>query len=116
MIKYKIAGVDCIVYGAPEGVLPDPVEVRLLDSKDLPIYSFNNFKRDRILEREGILSFEQLQAAYFLLRLKSLDKPRRVRDAVMEKYQEVLAESEKTDFAVLSEEESSETPESEPNA
>ena len=46
--------------------------------------------RDKRLESEHILSYLDLANAFFLLRIKSLQKPRSIRDAVLEKYIEVL--------------------------
>ena len=46
--------------------------------------------RDKKLENEGILSYLDLSNAYFLLRIKSLQKPKSIRDAVLEKYTEVV--------------------------
>ncbi len=46
--------------------------------------------RDKRLESEHILSYLDLANAFFLLRIKSLQKPRSIRDAVLEKYIEVV--------------------------
>ena len=46
--------------------------------------------RDKKLESEGILSYLDLANAYFLLRIKSLQKPNSIRDLVLEKYTEVV--------------------------
>lgn len=46
--------------------------------------------RDKKLENEGILSYLDLANAYFLLRIKSLQKPKLIRDLVLEKYTEVV--------------------------
>ena len=46
--------------------------------------------RDKRLESEHILSYLDLANAFFLLRIKSLQKPRSIRDAVLEKYTEVV--------------------------
>ena len=46
--------------------------------------------RDKKLESEGILSYLDLANAYFLLRIKSLQKPKLIRDLVLEKYTEVV--------------------------
>lgn len=46
--------------------------------------------RDKKLEDEGILSYLDLANAYFLLRIKSLQKPKSIRDLVLEKYTEVV--------------------------
>ena len=52
-----------------------------------------NIKRqtiDKRLESEGILSYLDLANAFFLLRIKSLQKPKSIRDLVLEKYTEVV--------------------------
>ena len=46
--------------------------------------------RDKRLENEGILSYLDLANAFFLLRIKSLQKPKSIRDLVLEKYTEVV--------------------------
>lgn len=46
--------------------------------------------RDKRLENEGILSYLDLANAYFLLRIKSLQKSKLIRDLVLEKYTEVV--------------------------
>ena len=46
--------------------------------------------RDKRLESVGILSYLDLANAFFLLRIKSLQKPKSIRDLVLEKYTEVV--------------------------
>ena len=46
--------------------------------------------RDKRLESEGILSYLDLANAFFLLRIKSLQKSKSIRDLVLEKYTEVV--------------------------
>lgn len=46
--------------------------------------------RDKRLESEGILSYYDLANAFFLLRIKSLQKSKSIRDLVLEKYTEVV--------------------------
>ena len=46
--------------------------------------------RDKRLENEVILSYLDLANAYFLLRIKSLQKPKSIRDLVLEKYTEIV--------------------------
>ena len=46
--------------------------------------------RDKRLENENILSYLDLANAYFLLRIKSLQKPKSIRDLVLEKYTEIV--------------------------
>ena len=46
--------------------------------------------RDKRLENEGILSYLDLANAFFLLRIKSLQKSKSIRDLVLKKYTEVV--------------------------
>ena len=46
--------------------------------------------RDKRLEGEGILSYIDLANAFFLLRIKSLQKSKSIREAVLGKYVEVV--------------------------
>lgn len=46
--------------------------------------------RDKRLEGKGILSYMDLANAFFLLRIKALQKSKSIRDAVLEKYVEVV--------------------------
>ena len=46
--------------------------------------------RDKRLESEHILSYLDLANAFFLLRIKVLQKSKSIRDAVLEKYTEVI--------------------------
>ena len=46
--------------------------------------------RDKRLENEHILSYLDLANAFFLLRIKALQKSKSIRDAVFEKYTEVV--------------------------
>ena len=46
--------------------------------------------RDKRLENEHILSYLDLANAFFLLRIKVLQKSKSIRDAVLEKYTEVI--------------------------
>ena len=46
--------------------------------------------RDKRLENEHILSYLDLANAFFLLRIKALQKSKSIRDAVLEKYTEVI--------------------------
>ena len=53
-------------------------------------WSIKKQTRDKRLENEHILSYLDLANAYFLLRIKSLQKPKSIRDLVLEKYTEVV--------------------------
>ena len=53
-------------------------------------WSIKKQTRDKRLESEHILSYLDLANAFFLLRIKSLQKSKSIRDAVLEKYTEVI--------------------------
>lgn len=67
---------------------------------DLPIYQLEQLQArfvgykvrvpDVRLEEAGISTFNDLKNAYFLLRTKELELPKRIRDLVEQKYQDVL--------------------------
>ena len=73
-----------------EDVDPSLEQYRKLDLvRAEPLLTFGR-TRDRILEEHHIRSFYDLVNAYTLLRLKVLNKPRKVREFVEEKYAEVI--------------------------
>ena len=53
-------------------------------------WSIGRQTRDKRLENEHILSYLDLANAFFLLRIKVLQKSKSIRDAVLEKYTEVI--------------------------
>ena len=53
-------------------------------------WSIKKQTRDKRLENEHILSYLDLANAFFLLRIKVLQKSKSIRDAVLEKYTEVI--------------------------
>lgn len=53
-------------------------------------WSIKKQTRDKRLENEHILSYLDLANAFFLLRIKALQKSKSIRDAVFEKYTEVI--------------------------
>ena len=53
-------------------------------------WSIKKQTRDKRLENEHILSYLDLANAFFLLRIKSLQKSKSIRDAILEKYTEVI--------------------------
>ena len=53
-------------------------------------WSIKKQTRDKKLENEHILSYLDLANAFFLLRIKALQKSKSIRDAVFEKYTEVI--------------------------
>ena len=53
-------------------------------------WSIKKQTRDKRLENEHILSYLDLANAFFLLRIKALQKSKLIRDAIFEKYTEVI--------------------------
>ena len=53
-------------------------------------WSIKKQTRDKRLENEHILSYLDLANAFFLLRIKALQKSKSIRDAIFEKYTEVV--------------------------
>ena len=53
-------------------------------------WSIKKQTRDKKLENEHILSYLDLANAFFFLRIKALQKSKSIRDAVLEKYTEVI--------------------------
>lgn len=65
--------------------------VKLEDNQLLPIFDRFNFDRDKKLFNEGIVSFNDLKHAYFLIKTKELHKSKSIREFIVEKY-EMLSE------------------------
>ena len=99
-------GVEVLLYGEElnlpdflnaelinENVDPSIEEYRYLSllDKDLLIQSILGKRtRDKILEEEHISSFNDLSNAYFLIKAKVLNKQRRIRELVEEKYIDII--------------------------
>lgn len=99
-------GVEVLLYGEElnlpdflkaelikEDVDPSTEEYRHLDllDRDLLVQSvLGKRTRDKVLEDERITSFDDLSNAYFLVKAKALNKSRRVREFVEEKYAEII--------------------------
>ena len=83
-----------------EDVDPSTEEYRHLDllDRNLLIESvLGKRTRDKVLEEEHITSFDDLSNAYFLIKAESLNKSRRVREFVEEKYAEIIELVKKDD-------------------
>lgn len=99
-------GVEVLLYGEElnlpdflkaelikEDVDPSAEEYRHLDllNRNLLVESIlGKRNRDKVLEEEHITSFNDLSNAYFLVKAKALNKSRRVREYVEEKYAEII--------------------------
>ena len=109
MIKcnhYKLLsnGAEFLLYGEGE-FSPSPhwkcellnKDINISDEKyrNLPLYNvmstyyIKGRTPDRILESENIMSYVDLANAYFLIKIKSLNKSKRVRDLVERKISEI---------------------------
>lgn len=83
-----------------EDIDPSTEEYRHLDllDRNLLVESvLGKRTRDKVLEEEHITSFNDLSNAYFLVKAKALNKSRRVREFVEEKYTEVIELVKKDD-------------------
>ena len=91
--KYKTNDYEFIMYGEdlPEAPNVELIEenVKLEDNQTTPILEFNKHQRDTKLFNEGIMSYEDLKYAYFLIKTKELQKSRSIRDYVLEKYESI---------------------------
>lgn len=61
-------------------------DVKLEDNQLLPVFENFAFKADKKLFNEGIMSFNDLKNAYFLIKTKELQKSKAIRDLVISKY------------------------------
>lgn len=103
---YKFGQMELLIYNV-EAPLPEAWQLELVtedvDPSDekyrhLPLFERESFffgalgkrTRDRVLEEEGIISFDDLSNAYFLYMNKLLKKPVRIREFVKEKYSEII--------------------------
>lgn len=61
-------------------------DIKIEDNQLLPVFEQNQYQRDKKLFAEHIESFNDLKNAYFLIKTKELNKPKSIRDMVIEKY------------------------------
>ena len=90
--KYKTQDYEFIMYGEDLPEAPEHIElieenVKLEDNQTTPIFEFDKQQRDKKLFNEGIMSYEDLKYAYFLIKTKELQKSKSIRDMVLEKYE-----------------------------
>ena len=102
--KLKDQDVEFLIYGEEfdvpetfellhENVDPSTSKFRnleLLNSSELYARIFSKRTVDKTLEEAGIRSFNDLSNAYFLIKTKELNKSRRVREYVEQKYIQVI--------------------------
>lgn len=105
--KYKFNNQEFLVYSDNEIKFPEDLQIQLLEenvdpSKEssIPILQFEQFMYrllhqksripDKILEEEGITTWDHFSLAYFLIRTKQFNKPKRIRDLVVQKYADVV--------------------------
>ncbi len=101
---YQLADVQILIYGdkpeVPEFLNATLVAENVDPSKypTVPIYRtdlifsscLGKRNRETILEEEHVISYSDLASAYFLIKTKSLRKPKKVRDLITDKYIEIL--------------------------
>ena len=107
--KYKFTDTDTefLCYSDNEIKFPEGIPVELIEENvdpskygDLPILHFESLlirgmyqkarTRDKILAEHNCDTFNQLSAAYFLIKNKQLNKPKSIRDAIEQKYSEII--------------------------
>lgn len=107
--KYKFtdSGTEFLCFSENEIKFPEGIPVECLQENvdpskdgDIPILSFEQLMIrgihqkartiDKILAEHGCETFNQLSAAYFLIKNKQLNKPKSVRDAIEKKYSKVI--------------------------
>ena len=86
----------------PEGIPVEIVEENVDPSKhgDLPILHFEELMirgmyqkariNDKILAEHNCDTFNKLSASYFLIKNKSLNKPKKVRDLIEKRYADII--------------------------
>lgn len=62
-------------------------DIKIEDNQLLPVFEQDHYQRDKKLFAEHIESFNDLKNAYFLIKTKELNKPKSIRDMVIEKYE-----------------------------
>ena len=90
--KYKTQDYEFIMYGEDLPTAPSDIElieenIKLEDNQTTPILEFGKHKRDVKLFNEGVMSYEDLKYAYFLIKTKELSKSKSIRDMILEKYE-----------------------------
>ena len=107
--KYKFTDTqtEFLCYSDNEIKFPEDIPVELIEENvdpskhgDTPILHFESLlirglyqkarTRDKILEENNCLTFNQLSASYFLIKTKQLNKPRSVREAIEKKYDDII--------------------------
>ena len=105
--KFKDSGNEFLCYSNNEIKFPEDISIELIESDinpaehaDIPILNFEGlmyravYQRartiDKVLGENNCETFNQLSAAYFLIKNKQLNKPKSVRDAIEQKYSEII--------------------------
>lgn len=99
--KYKLQDYEFLLYGEKLKVpdefelLAEDVDPSTQENKNLQIISqqgINPFVRteDSILEEAGIRTYSDFASAYFLIKIKALNKSKKVRELVIKKYFEII--------------------------
>lgn len=89
--KYKNKDWEFLMFGEDLPKADESTELveenaKIEENLKLPIFEQFGFQNDRKLFNEGIMSFEDLKNAYFLIKTKELNKSRYIRELVLRKY------------------------------
>lgn len=89
--KYKNKDWEFLMFGEELPKADETTELveenaKIEENPKLPIFEQFGFQNDRKLFNEGIMSFEDLKNAYFLIKTKELNKSRSIRELVLRKY------------------------------
>lgn len=104
--KYKIGDQEFLCYSDKEISFPKELNVQLIEENakleenqhiplhnhtELAILGINPGLRlpEKILFEEGIITFNDLKNAYFLIKTKELKKSKKVRDLILQKYETI---------------------------
>lgn len=94
--KYKSGEYEFLLFGedlpkSDENTQLLEENVKLEDNQLVPVFEQYFFHLDKKLFSEGIVTFNDLRNAYFLIKTKELSKSKSIRDLVIKKY-EALSE------------------------
>lgn len=99
--KCTINGIEILLYNEEDFSIPEGLqatnieETSFLTWPDIPIFYYKDFvwsaltgkkSNDRKLDEFGCRTYRQLEYAYNLIKLKSFNAPRAIRDLIVEKY------------------------------
>lgn len=105
--KFTDTNTEFLCYSDNEIKFPEGIPVEMLKENvnpsnhpDIPILNFEQLiirgihqkarTIDKVLAEHGCDTFNQLSAAYYLIKQKQLNKPKSVRDAIEKKYADII--------------------------